>query len=351
MAVTRIPWGKTPRGREVDLYSLENSSGLGVDIATYGGSLVSLRVPDARGRAADVALGFDGLGGYLAQDWYCGSLVGRVANRISLARFTLDGRTHDLDRNHGRHQLHGGSHGFNTRVWDAEAGETDRGDVLALSLVSPRGDQGYPGELRARAVFTVSRDENVLSLEFEAETDRPTVVNMTCHAYFHLGGGGGDCGGHVLELNSSRFLPTDADLIPTGEIAAVRGTPLDFTAPHALGERWDADFEPLRLAGGYDHCMLLDNNGKMDWAARVEDPTSGRRMEMRTDMPALQFYSGNFMVQGIKGKKGAVYDRRHGFCLEPQAWVDAPNRPEFPSMVLRPGETYGRGIEYRFGAA
>lgn len=359
MTIERSPWGRTPDGEAVHRFDLRNGNGMSASIATYGGAVLSLTVPDKNGEPGEVLLGFDDLAGYLNHDWYSGCLVGRVANRIQNASITLGGETFQLDRNHGKHQLHGGAGGFNTRVWRAAASETPDGPELRLMLTSPHLDQGYPGEMRVSAVYAL-RPDNTLVLTLSAVADRPSVVNLTNHMYFHLGGEqavarGEDCTGHVLEIMAGHFLPTDGELIPTGEIAPVAGTPLDFTSPRTIGERVGLNDELLRAARGYDHCMVLDQAAQpargLTLAARVLEPSSGRRLELSTDMEALQFYSGNFLSPGTVGRNGAIYGFRTGFCLEPQAYVDAPHHPAFPSIAIDTGETYRRRIEYCFSAA
>jgi aldose 1-epimerase len=317
------------------------------DIATYGGALVRLTAPDRDGNLADVVLGYDGLGGYLDDQCYFGRLVGRVANRIGGARLDLDGRGYELDRNSGRHHLHGGAGGFHSRVWQAEAIETRGGPALVLRYQSPDGEQGYPGNLAVSAVYTLTGDG--LRLDFSAATDQATAVNLTAHPYFNLSGRAGtDCLGHILTIPARRCLETDGELIPTGCLTEVAGTPLDFMAGVAIGTRIRQDFVPLANGHGYDHCYVLDSRAGLRPAASVFEPVSGRGLEVLTTQPCLQFYSGNGIPEGLPGKDGAVYGERSGLCLEPQGYVDAPGHAAFPQVTLRPGEAYRQTILYRF---
>lgn len=345
MSVTVTPFGTGPGNVPVELYTLTNGP-LSASVATYGGTLVRLSVPDRDGEPGDVVLGFDTLDGYLADQGCFGALVGRVANRISGARFTLDGREYLLDRNHGAHHLHGGSGGFHTQVWRAEPDEGADGPSLTLRHRSPDGDQGYPGTLEAAAVYTLLADG--LRLDLSATTDRATVVSLTGHAYFNLSARPGkDCLGHVLTIPARRRLETDGELIPTGNLAETAGTPFDFTRGRTVGDRIGEPFPPLAAAKGYDHCYVLEGGGLRP-AAVVEEPGSGRVMEILTTQPCLQFYSGNHIPNGLPGKGGTVYGERSGFCLEPQGFVDAPNREGFPPLTLVPGDEYRHTILYRF---
>jgi aldose 1-epimerase len=345
MNVTSIPFGTGPGNVPVELYTLVNGE-LSASVCTYGGALARLLVPDRHGAAEDVVLGYETLDGYLADQCYFGALVGRVANRISRARFTLDGREYALDRNHGAHHLHGGGGGFHAKVWRAEPGEGADGPFLTLRCESPDGDQGYPGNVAVTAVYTLLADG--LRLDLSATTDRPTVVGLTGHAYFNFSGRmDRDCLDHVLTIRGQRYLETDAELIPNGKLAGTAGTPLDFSTARAVGERIGEPSEPLAAGKGYDHCYVLDGHGFRS-VATVEEPGSGRCMELYTDQPCLQFYSGNFIPDGLPGKGGTVYGWRSGLCLEPQGFVDAPNNPGFPSLTLVPGDEYRNTILYRF---
>ncbi len=332
----------------VDRYVLTNGHGMRVKILPYGGIVQSLEVPDRNGETANVVLGFDEVQGYLDHpDPYFGALIGRYGNRIADGRFTLDGTSYALPVNNGPNSLHGGTAGFDKRVWAATPIGTD---ALELRLSSPDGDQGYPGTLSVTVRYTVTGEQG-LRIDYEATTDAPTVVNLTNHSYFNLGGAGsGDVYGHLLQLNATRFTPVDASLIPTGDLDPVARTPLDFRRPVAIGERIREAHPQLRYAGGYDHNFLLDRTGAgLFAAAQVTEPVSGRTMEVLTTEPGLQFYSGNFLDGTIAGAGGGLYRQGDGLALETQHYPDSPNRPAFPSTVLRPGETYRSTTEYRFG--
>lgn len=348
MGIRKQSWGQTRDGRSVDLYTLTNGFGLEAAISTYGGVVVRLTAPDRNNVLADITLGYDSVTEYEDDSCYFGCLVGRVANRIANAAIVLNGTEYGLDRNHGSHQLHGGALGFHTKVWEAvESEDTDR-PSLVLACESADGEQGFPGRLSVRVRFTLADDG--LRLDFSAASDAPTVVNMTNHSYFNLSGAEGvDCLGHVLTIPAGRFLETDRELIPTGRLLETAGTPLDFTRPAAIGERIDADFTPLDIGSGYDHCYVLEPADEaLRLAASVHEPESGRGMEVWTDNPAVQFYSGNYIPNGLPGKGGTVYRKRAGFCLEAQEYVDAPNRAGFPSIELEPGDEYRRSILYKF---
>jgi aldose 1-epimerase len=335
------PFGSLPDGREVERYVLRGGD-VEVAVLTYGAVLQSVRVPDAAGDVADVALGYDDLAGYLGDTTYVGAVVGRFGNRIADGRFTLDGTEHVLPQNHGTSCLHGGPEGFHTKLWSAR--EVPGG--VELSLTSPDGDSGFPGTLATTVTYVL--DDDGLTLTYDAVTDRPTVVNLTNHAYWNLAGGG-TVEDHVLELPASRFVAVDERLIPTG-LAPVEGTPMDFRSPRRIGDRLRDGSEQLRHAQGYDHAWLPDGEG-MRTAARVTDPSSGRVLEVHTDQPSVQFYSGNFLDGSVFGRGGRAYRQGDGLCLETQHLPDSPNRPEFPSTVLRPGERYATTTRFSFGLA
>jgi len=346
MQLSSRSFGSTRDGIPVELYTLSNAAGMEADIATYGGALVRLTAPDRDGGMADVVLGYDTLDGYLDDSCFFGRLVGRVANRIGGAHMVLDGMEYELDRNNGRHHLHGGAGGFHSRVWKAEPIETSAGPALALRYESPDGEQGYPGNLAVSAVYTMT-DEG-LRLDFSAATDKATVVNLTAHPYFNLSGRQGtDCLGHILTIPARRCLETDTELIPSGCLSEVAGTPFDFTAGVAIGARIRQDFLPLANGHGYDHCYVLDRRTGLRPAASLVEPVSGRGLEVLTTQPCVQFYSGNFIPEGLPGKDGAVYGERSGLCLEPQGFVDAPGHAAFPDVTLLPGEAYRQTILYR----
>lgn len=345
------PFGTSNEGGDATLYTLENSHGMSISITDYGGIVTHLQVPDRDGTLADVVLGYDSLDDYLRDSPYFGAIVGRYGNRIAGGRFSLDGVQYVLPRNDGVNHLHGGLRGFDKVHWEAEPFADGGESGLRLSHVSSDGEEGYPGELRVSVVYALT-NENELRIEYEAETDRPTVVNLTHHSYFNLGGhASGDILGHRLMLNADRFTPVDANLIPTGELRSVDGTPFDFRVSTAIGARIEADDPQLRYAGGYDHNFVLnDDDGSLRLAARVSDPTSGRVMEVLTTEPGIQFYSGNFLDGSNVGKGRAPYERRAGFCLETQHFPDSPNKTHFPTTVLRPGEVYRSTTVYRFYA-
>ncbi len=348
--------GKEPFGRvgdaEVDIYTLRNGSGMEARITNYGGTVVSLKVPDREGRLEDVVLGFDALAGYTGRDYlesnpYFGSLIGRFGNRIGNARFTLGGREYTLAANNGANHLHGGVRGFDKVVWEARPLREGEEPALELRYVSADGEEGYPGTLTVTAVYSLTPD-NGLKVEFSATTDKETVVNLTHHSYFNLAGGG-DILGHEMMIPADRFTPVDETLIPTGELRPVSGTPFDFTTSTAIGARIGQEDEQLAFGKGYDHNWVVNKApGEVALAARVLEPGSGRILEVFSDQPGLQFYSGNFLNGTLKGKGGKVYEFRHGFCLEPQHFPDSPNKPEFPPVTLKPGEVYKNTILYRF---
>jgi aldose 1-epimerase len=343
------PFGSV-NGIQVDLYTLTNSKGTTVTVTNYGGIVVSVSVPDREGRFADVILGHDSLDKYLRQSPFFGCLVGRYANRIGGARFTLEGRLFTLAANDGANCLHGGLKGFDKKVWKAR--EVERSDAVgvALGYLSADGEEGFPGNLDVTVTYWLTAADE-LTIEYSARTDAVTIVNLTNHCYWNLSGeGSGDILGHVVAINASRYTPAGPGLIPTGEIVPVKGTPLDFTKPAAIGARIDADFEQLKLAGGYDHNWVIDRNNPADivFAASVHDPKSGRLMEISTTEPGIQFYSGNFLDGSITGKSGGAYGRRAGLCLETQAFPDSPNKPGFPSVVLRPGQTFASMTRHGF---
>lgn len=345
--ISQEPWGEVD-GRPVTLYTLRNRCGMEARILNYGGIVVSLKVPDREGRSDDVVLGYTNLASYVADQLYFGSLVGRYANRIANGRFTLDGVTYQLATNEPPHHLHGGVKGFNKAIWEASPRLGPDGPRLELRHVSPEGDEGYPGTLTVRAVYTVTRD-NALRLELTAITDRPTVVNLTHHSYFNLAGRG-DILGHVVYLQSSRFLPVDATRIPLGELRAVDGTPFDFRVPTAIGARIDTDDEQLRIGRGYGHHFVADKPyGQLGLHARVYEPISGRILEVFSNQPGMQFYTGNALDGSVTGKYGWTYQRRAAFCLEPHHFPNSVNEPSFPSTGLRPGQVYRNISIYRFG--
>jgi aldose 1-epimerase len=349
--IDRKPFGKTPAGEAVELFTLMRPGGPTVAITNYGGFIVSAVVPDRDGRMADVVLGYKDLDGYLGDTSFLGSLVGRYANRIAKGRFALGGASFTLATNDGPNHLHGGKVGFGKRLWAAKVTSGPEGDALELKLTSPDGDEGYPGTLEVTVVYSLTADG--LRMDYSATTDKPTIVNLTNHAYFNLAGeGSGDILGHELQVEADQFTPVDATLIPTGEKRPVAGTPLDFGKPTAIGARIADPYEQLKLGRGYDHNFVLrGQDHTLRRAARVVEPKSGRVLEVFTTEPGLQFYSGNFLSGSIVGKSGKAYGQRSGFCLEAQFFPDSPNRPEFESPVLKPGAKYTQTTIYRFGVA
>ena len=316
----------------------------------YGGIITSIRVPDRKGQLADIVLGHEMLEGYIPNPPYLGAVVGRYANRIANGTFTLDGKSYTLPKNDGPNTLHGGvQRTFDKVVWDDEELKGKKG--VAFSYLSKDGEEGFPGNLKIKVTYTLT-DANELVIHYEATTDKPTVLNVSQHSYFNLAGEGtGDILGHEVMLNADRFTPVDKNLIPTGELRAVKGTPMDFTTPTKIGARIDDNYEQLVLGHGYDHNFVIHRKGAgMALAARVYEPTSGRVLEVSTDQPGVQFYSGNFLDGTVTGKQGHVYKRRYGFCLETQHFPDSPNHPKFPSTTLRPGETFRSKTVFKFSA-
>lgn len=354
-AVRQQAFGETPSGEPVILYTLANANGVEVDLITYGAAIKAIRVPDRDGRIGNVALGFETMEGYLGQTAYIGAVVGRYGNRIADGRFELDGQTYTLARNNGPNSLHGGLIGFDKRVWTSSQTAGSDGPGVVMTYVSMDGEEGFPGNLTAEVTYRLT-DDNALRLDYRVTTDRPTVQNLTNHAYFNLEGeGAGDIGNHVLTLDAQRFTPIDASLIPTGELRSVEGTPFDFTEPRPIGERIDADDEQIRFAGGYDHNVVLDGSfavgltGGLHRAAFVTAPGSGRTLEVETSQPGMQVYSGNFLDGTAIGPSGRPYTRRSGFCLETQHYPNSPNTPSFPSTVLLPDAPFTSTTVYRFG--
>lgn len=349
MNIEATPFGSTRDGREVMLYTLVNDRGMEVGILTYGGVITNVVVPDAAGTPGDVVLGFDNLADYTTKSPFFGCITGRVANRIAKARFTLDGVEYQLAQNNGENHLHGGRVGFDKIVWDAEPFSTDASVGVRLAYVSPDGDEGYPGALDTTVTYTLTND-NALRIDYEATTDAPTVVNLTNHTYFNLAEGGSN-GEHLVVLDADKFTPIDGTLIPTGELRDVTGTPHDFRTPTAIGARIEQDDEQLKFGGGYDHNWIVRGTpGELRRAARVEEPTTGRVLEVYTTQPGVQLYTGN-MMPTVTGKGGQEYSWRTGFCLETQHFPDAPNQPNFPSIVLRPGERFHETTVFKFDVA
>lgn len=318
----------------------------------YGGIILSIRVPDRKGEFADVVLGHDSLEGYTPNPPYFGAIVGRYANRIANGTFTLDGKTYTLPKNDGPNTLHGGTtRTFDRVVWDAEPLKGKTG--VAFSYLSKDGDDGFPGNLKMKVTYTLT-DGNALIIDYEATTDKATPINVSQHSYFNLKGeGNGDILDHEIMINADRFTPVDKNLIPTGELRPVKGTPFDFTTPTKIGARINDNYEQLVLGHGYDHNFVINSHPEqsgLKLAARVHEPTSGRTLEVWTTQPGVQFYTGNFLDGKVVGKNGHAYQRRNGFCLETQHFPDSPNHPDFPSTILRPGETFHQTAVFKFSA-
>ncbi|WP_370081605.1 aldose epimerase family protein [Streptacidiphilus sp. MAP12-16] len=349
----RTAFAKAPDGSAVDRWTLDNGRGVLAEVLTYGATLHSLQVPDPKGPVDSVVLTLPTLADYAQRSPYFGAVIGRYANRIDRGRFSLDGHSHRLPVNDRGHTLHGGPQGFHHRVWRAQPEPAGRNGAvsLGLSLTSRHGDMGFPGTLVVSVTYTLDRHGN-LRLHYTARTDRPTVVNLTHHAYFNLAGAGaGDILGHTLALDADAYLPVTADAIPHGTATPTAGTPFDFAEPRAIGTRMTEDDPQVRAAGGYDHCWVLTEpptESLLRRAARLADPGSGRRMEVWTTEPGIQVYTGNALDGTLRSPAGKPYERHGAICLETQHFPDSPNRPDFPSTVLRPGATFRSATEFRF---
>lgn len=348
--ITKQPFGKTADGTPVDIYTLTNAKGMEARIMTYGGIIVSLKTPDRNGKFDDVELGFDSLEPYLKGHPFFGALVGRYGNRIAKGKFKISGQEYSLLVNNGENHLHGGKLGFDKKVWAAKSGKSTEGQTLELKYTSADMEEGYPGKLDVTVVYTLTND-NGLKIEYTAKTDKPTHVNLTNHSYFNLAGAGnGTILDHEMMINAYQATKVDKGLIPTGEIVNIKGTALDFTSPMKIGARIEAKEEQLQLGVGYDHNYVINGGGKtLTLAARVAEPTSGRVMEVFTTEPGVQFYTGNH-VNVAAGKGGRPYGKRSGFCLETQHYPDSPNKPEFPTTLLKPGQKYRTTTIYKFSA-
>ena len=348
--ITRAPFGTTSTGEPVDAFTLANAHGVELRAVTYGGIIVSLSVPDRDGQVTDVVLGHDSLEDYISDSSYFGAIIGRFANRIAGARFTVDGTPYRLAANDGPNHLHGGRTGFDRVVWHAAPFRTGEAPGVALSYTSPDGEEGYPGNLHVRVRYALT-DQNELVVDFLATTDRATPVNLTQHTCFNLtGDAGADVLGHLLWLNADMMTPVDENLIPTGKVAPVAGSPFDFRALTAIGAQIASDDEQLRRGRGYDHNFVLKRGEPgLAHAAQVVEPASGRTLDVYTTEPGLQFYSGNSIDGSVIGKAGRAYRPRSGLCLETQHYPDSPNQPGFPSTLLRPGEQYRSRTVFAFG--
>ena len=351
-SMKKQPFGKTADGQAVDMFTLTNSKGMEVSITNFGGIVVTLKVPDRNGKLDDVVLGYDQLDGYLTNKAFFGALIGRYGNRIAHGQFQLDGKTYNLPKNDGDNTLHGGMTGFNKRLWTAKEVSGAKGAALELTYLSKDGEEGFPGNLSVKVVYTLT-DENELRIDYSATTDKDTVVNLTNHSYFNLAGeGNGDILGHELTIHADRFTPVDQTLIPTGELRAVKGTPFDFTKSTAIGARINQDDQQLKFGRGYDHNWVLNGGIKATPAVAAEayDPKTGRVLQVLTTEPGVQFYSGNFLDGTITGKGGKVYNLRNGFCLETQHFPDSPNHASFPSTTLKAGQKYHTTTVFKFSA-
>ena len=351
VTINESSFGTLPDGSAVTLYTFRNAHGTEVKIIDYGGIITSLKTADRSGVFEDVVLGYDSLSGYMKAPSFFGCIVGRYGNRIAKGQFTLDGKKYNLVKNNGENHLHGGTKGFDKVMWEATPSTSADGASLKLTYVSKDMEEGYPGNLHVTVTYTLTND-NELKIDYEATTDKKTVLNLTNHSYFNLSGNTKrNILDHKLSLAASKFLPVDATLIPTGELKAVKGTPFDFTSPEIIGKRINDEHPQIKAGIGYDHCWVFDKPlGTLGLGATVYDTLSGRYMEMFTTEPGTQFYSGNFLNGTVTGKFNMVYEKRYGMCLETQHFPDSPNKPEFPSVVLSPGETYKTQTIYKFSS-
>jgi aldose 1-epimerase len=348
--IKKLPFGKLADGTPIHLYVLTNKNGVQAAITNFGARLVSLKVPDKNGKLGDVVLGYSSVAGYEKDTAYFGAIVGRYANRIAKGRFKLDGVTYKLPINNGVNSLHGGPKGFENLVWQAKELTKSKDPALELTLTSPNGDEGYPGTMHVRVVYTLT-EQNAVRIQYWATTDKPTIINLTNHSYFNLDGqGNGNILDTVLMINADEYTPTDKTQIPTGKIDSVKGTPFDFLKPTPIGARINENNPQLKLAGGYDQNWILNRDHKtgLVLAARAYSPKSGRVLTVYTTEPGIQFYSGNFLDGTLVGKGGKVYKYRYGFTLETQHYPDAPNHPNFPSTVLKPGQVYRQTTVFKF---
>lgn len=347
LAITEAPFGKLPSGESTTLYTMTNANGVVVKVSNFGGTITSMVTPDKSGKMADILLGFDSVDGYLQNKSFFGSMIGRYGNRIGKSQFVLDGKTYNLDKNDGANHLHGGSQGFWAVMWDAKSFKTANSVGLTLTRTSPDGEQGYPGNLKVTVVYELTNN-NEFNITYGATTDKPTHVNMTQHPYFNMAGKGSILN-QELFINASKYTPVDSGLIPTGELAPVAGTPFDFTKPHAIGQMIGQTNEQLKNGGGYDHNWVLNKKSVHEWGLdlTLSDPASGRTLEIYSDEPGMQFYSGNFLTGKVEGK-GVKFEYRGAVVLEPQHYPDTPNQSKFPSTLLKPGEEYKSKITYKF---
>lgn len=353
-SITRHPFGKTSDGEAVELFKMSNASGTTVEVITYGGIITSLSVPDKTGSFANVVLGYDSLSQYIANNPYFGAIIGRYGNRIAKGKFSLDGQNYQLETNDGPNHLHGGVQGFDKVVWEPTVVEVSDGVALALNYTSPDGAGGYPGKLSSTVTYTLTNDDELV-FDYAATTDKATIVNLTQHSYFNLGGASSTVvGDHVLQIAADSYLPVDATLIPTGELSPVEGTPFDFREPKAIGRDIEADNVQMQRGKGYDHCWVLSqkmgDNTMEKAVSTLYHPASGRKMEIFTTEPAIQFYSGNFLDGTLPKPGGGTHGFRSGLCLETQHYPNTPNEEAFPSVTLMPGERYESSTRLKFSS-
>ena len=344
-------FGTLNDGRDVQLFTLENARGTYVEIMNLGGIIVSLHTADDSGNMTDITTGFDNPEQYISGSGYMGAIVGRYANRIANGNFSIDGNQYTLAKNNGDNAIHGGLIGFDKKLWHAVPESKNSEAILSLTLVSPDGEEGYPGNLTAKVTYTLN-DNNQLIIDYSATTDKATIINLTQHAYFNLNGhGAGSIVDHEVMINAGQYTPIDNESIPTGELASVEGTPLDFRTAKTIGVDINSSHEQIRFGSGFDHNFIISHatEGDLTLAASVLSPSSGRTLKVFTDQPGMQFYTGNFLNGTLIGKEGAVYARRNAFCLETQHYPDSPNNPGFPSTILRPGEQYTTRTKFEFG--
>ena len=347
--ISSSDFGKTASGEKVTQYSLTNKNGIEIDIITFGGRITALRTPDKKGNMQNVVLGFDSLAQYEKKNPFFGALVGRYGNRIADGKFTLGDTEYTLAKNNGENSLHGGVEGFDKKVWKAKTEEADDNVKLILNYLSVDMEEGFPGNLNTTITYTLNAD-NSLDVLYEAETDKTTIVNLTQHAYFNLSGEfSNTILDHLVEIDADAFVPVDGSLIPTGELKPVEGTPFDFREPKQIGKEIDADNEQITLGGGYDHCWVLnDQTSGYRSVATAYHPTTGRNLEVLTDQPGIQFYTGNFLDGTLPAPNGGTYAKRSGFCLETQHYPDSPNQSDFPSVTLNPEDTYSTRTTFKF---
>lgn len=347
-SVSQEPFGTLSDGTAVTQYTLTNAGGIEMKVIDYGGIITSLKVPDKDGNFEDIVLGYDNLDGYVASSPYFGAIIGRYGNRIANGTFILDSVEYSLAKNDNSNHLHGGEKGFDKVVWDASVVDNEEGVGLVLTYTSPDGEEGYPGKLDVTVTYLLAND-STLTFDYKANTDKRTVVNLTQHSYFNLAAMKENILGHVVQINASHFLPVDSTLIPTTELKPVEGTPFDFTEPKEVGLEIGVEDQQIQYGLGYDHCWVLDKEGdELSFAASVYEPESGRFMEIFTTEPGVQFYTGNFLDGSITGKDGKVYNQRSGLCLETQHFPNSPNEPDFPSVILNPGEEYHTVTKTKF---